>query len=421
MNTPPMYHRNHDIPLEKELSRIWNSPLSPFYRDKYSAHGLSEQEACSPDRFTSLPFLTRKELEAVSPLKRLYAPPEAVNFIAYTSGTSGAKPVISFHHLLDRYKYDPTLGVDVQRILVTYPPFNKNFGPMFLQMCKESPRPVFPISADYQNLANSALIARETEPDALYATPTIAVLLAPYLKEQYSTEAIKLIVLCSETLTDARRTELAALYPNAVIANTYGSSEIGRHIFYPCEKMLAEKRSHFHTIHEDIAVTELIDNELVITYLKNDAFPLIRYRTGDHFTELPPCPCGRPGPTLAWAGRDNVDRLRIGGIEIFLEDVERAFLPLLPLIGSRYQLHFYPEGADTRLVVEIEKVGLPATAAAGDYAREQVLLHLKRLRIGPTATLADAVQQKLFREPEVCFVDTLSAQSLKLKRLIAHT
>lgn len=415
-----MLYRNTSISLQDELSRIWNSPRSDFYREKYVAAGLSERDINDPEGFMSLPFLTRKELEETSPLKRLYAPEGDVGFVAFTSGTTGTRPVITLHHMLDSYKYDPTLGVDVHRILVTYPPFNKNFGPMFVQMCKESPRPVFPISADYQNLANSALIARETRPDALYATPTIAVLLAPHLKEHYSTEEIRLVVLCSETLTATRRAELSVLYPNAVIANTYGSSEIGRHIFFPCAKMLQEQVSHFHTIHEDIAVTELVDNELVITYLKNTAFPLIRYRTGDYFSELPACSCGLPGPVLSWLGRENVDRLRAGGIEIFLEDVEKVFFPLTPLIGNEYQLHAYSAEGRIQMVVEIAKNGLPDTDLFREHAQAQVIRVLNGLRVGKDATLADAVKKSLFSEPLVQFVDKLSVQTAKSRRLISH-
>lgn len=416
-----MYFPNPEIPLQRELSHVWHSPLSCFYRKKYIAAGFSEKDILDPEKFSSLPFLTRKELEETSPLKRLYAPEEEIGFIAYTSGTTGSKPVISFHKLLDNYKYDPTLGIEVHRILVTYPPFNKNFGPMFVQMCRESPRPVFPISADYQNLANSALIAKETEPDALYATPTIAVLLAPHLREHYSTEAIKLIVLCSETLTEARREELASLYPNATLANTYGSSEIGRHIFFPCQKMLAEKKSHFHTIHDDIAVTELIDNELVITSFKNTVFPLIRYRTGDYFSELSPCSCGLPGPTLAWHGRENIDRLRINGVEILLEDVERAFLPLTPLIGTQYQLHFHPTlGSAARIVVEIERTRFATTDAFQSHIQPQIIATLKKLRVGTDVTIADAIEKKLFVEPTVELVEELSSKTAKLKRFINH-
>lgn len=416
-----MLYKNNSIPLSDELSQIWNSQLSHFYYDKYVDAGLSEKDICNPDNFTELPFLTRKELEDTLPLDRLYIPEGDVNFVAFTSGTTGSHPVISLHRMLDTYKYDPTLGVDIHRVLVTYPPFNKNFGPMFVQMCKESPRAVFPISADYQNLANSAVIAKDTLSDALYATPTIATLLAPFLEKYYTTKAIKLVVLCSETLTEARRTKLGALYPNAIIANTYGSSEIGRHIFFPCEKMLKEKVSHFHTIHEDIAVTEFIDNELVITYLKNKAFPLIRYRTGDYFDELPKCSCELSGPVLSWRGREDVDRLRVNGIELLLEDVESTFLPITPLIGNQYQLHLYPSSSGSiRMVVEIEKSNLPDTDIFREHTKSQVIRVVKELRVGGSATLSDAVKKSLFSEPDVQFVDELSVKTTKPRRLINH-
>ncbi len=416
-----MLYKNNSVQLSDELSQIWNNPLSHFYYDKYRNTGLSEKDICNPDTFTKIPFLTRKEMEDTLPLDRLYIPEGDVDFVALTSGTTGSHPVISLHRMLDTYKYDPTLGVDVHRILVTYPPFNKNFGPMFVQMCKESPREVFPISADYQNLANSAVIARDTLSDALYATPTIATLLAPFLEKYYSTENIKLVVLCSETLTKARRTKLGTLYPNAIIANTYGSSEIGRHIFFPCAKMLKEKVSHFHTIHDDIAVTELIDDELVITYLKNKAFPLIRYRTGDYFYELPKCSCRLPGPVLGWRGREDVDRLRVNGIELLLEDVESTFLSLTPLIGNQYQLHLYPSSdGRIRMVIEIEKNGLPDTDVFREHTRLQVIRVVKELRIGGSATLSDAVKQSLFINPDVQFVEELSVKTTKPRRLINH-
>ncbi|HEX8993839.1 MAG TPA: AMP-binding protein [Candidatus Paceibacterota bacterium] len=413
--------RNDAIDLSRGLSDIWDSTFSDFYRATYEKAGFTKEQVTDPEFFTKLPFLTRADLEQTSPLDRLYTEEGDIDFIAYTSGTTSGKPVITFHTLLPHYKYDPTLGVDVHRILVTYPPFNKNFGPMFIRMCKEASRPVFPISADYQNLANSAIIARDTKADALYATPTLAALLAPHLREHYSAEAIKLIVLCSETLTDARRNELERAYPNAVIANTYGSSEIGRHIFYPCPDMLAAGRPHFHPIFEDIAVIELIDHELVITYLADKAFPLIRYRTGDYFEEAPACTCGRPGPTLAWRGRDNVDRVRANGVEIFLDDVEKVFVPLVPLIGDAYQLHFYSsDDAKVRVVVEIENAKASEDPTLMQYAYAQVLGGLLGLRLGASATLATAIEKGLFTEPEIVFVESLSVKTTKAKRLVSH-
>jgi phenylacetate-CoA ligase len=214
------------------------------------------------------------------------------------------------------------------------------------------------VFADYQNLANSAVIADKTNADAIYATPTIAVELAFHIKNYYDPSKIKLLALGSETLTDSHRRQLKLLYPNAKIANLYASSEIGQYILYPCKEIMNEDENTFHLLDEAVMSAELIDNELIVTYSKNKALPLIRYKTGDSFEIVnDKCKCGLAGPILKWLGRKEIDKIRITGIEIHTEDVENVFSKISGHIGSQYQLHFYEikdEGKNkVKIVIEI--------------------------------------------------------------------
>lgn len=409
------------------LLSVWNNPHSDFYRKKYEAVGLTEDAIADPARFADIPFLTKQELEATPAEDRLHVPPTDVRFVAYTSGTTSGRPLVSYCGAVDNYHFDPTLGYDdVTRLLIVYPPLNKHFGHTFIQQCEQSPRKPIPVFGDFQNLANSAVIAAQTNVDAIYATPTIAGLLAEHLEHHYDPKKITLLALASETLTAAKRAQLQTLYPNARIANLYASSEIGQFVLYPCKHMIETGEAAFHVLVPPVMAAELIDDELVVTYANNPAMPLIRYRTGDHFTEDgQPCSCGMSGPVLRWLGREDVDRIRAGGVEIRIDGVEDAFSGISHLIGSRYQLHFYEQaiGSNTRIriVIEIPQEEIAKRMASPELVRASVLDHLLRSwHISANATLRDAITKGIFLEPEVTFVPEFSHQGVKMRKLVNH-
>lgn len=58
------------------------------------------------------------------------------------------------------------------------------------------------------------------------------------------------------------------------------------------------RRVELEILRRDGCIANEGTGELVLTNLSNWAMPLIRYRTGDHGTLEPCCPCGHPGPTL---------------------------------------------------------------------------------------------------------------------------
>lgn len=411
---------------EELLSFVWNNRFSDFYRKKYQAAGLSERDVLNPKNFNKLPFLTRRELESVSPDERCFVNPKEIQFVAYTSGTTSGNPLITYFSKVDNYYFDPTLGLGIGRLLITYPPLNKNFGPTFIQQCVQSKNKPFPIFADYQNLANSAVIAAKVKADAIYATPTIALALAEFLRKYYDLKKIKLLALSSETLTLVKRGMLENFYPNAKIANLYASSEIGQFVLYPCRKIINKKKNHFHILQPPVIKTELINNELVITYANNKALPLIRYKTGDYFEIVGNnCGCGIKGPVLKWAGRKEVDKIRIGGVEIKIDDVEKVFSLISHLTGDKYQLHFYENrdkpGVKIKMVVEIIEQETVLKILPAETIKETIINHLmNNWHLSSAAKLKDAVARGLFLMPEIKFVKEFSFKSDKTRRIISH-
>ncbi len=411
--------------LSAFVSRAAQSQFSSFYRDRFEFLGTASLRLTDPASFQELPFLTRSELESISPLLRTYVPQEEVLFASYTSGTTSGKPLITLFSSIERYGVNISHGYPVSRALVINPVFLKNLSYVFMQMARESSPPLSVTYGDSQNLANSAVLARETDCDALFATPTLALHLAEHMAAQYDVSKIKLISLASESLTRAKRAQLKSLYPFAHIANVYGMSEVAQLILVPCKKIIEEERDSFHVV-SALAAVELVEGELVITYDLNRASPLIRYRTSDYFTvEAEYCDCGLPGPVLGWEGRTGVDTVKVNGIEVKLADVETLFVPLTSLISDHYQVHFYTtDGVPSKLrvVVEISDPVIFRNKMLQERILSEVLPFLTtRWKVGSRSTFADAIQRDLAVPLEIEFVERFSHESSrKFKRLVSH-
>lgn len=403
--------------LAKEIERVYSSPHSDFYKKK-----LSLASPFSEVTLTDLPFLTRKELVDTPPDERLYVLREDVAFVGFTSGTTSNKPLVSYFSSVDRYFFEPSLGMPITRPLITYPPLNKNFSASFIQQCRQALNKVTPVLADYQNLPNSAIIARETNIDAIYATPTIAGNLEEHIEKYYDSKKIKLLALSSETLTQTKRDQLQHLYPNAAIANLYASSEIGQFILYPCTHMMERNESSFHFLSEALIALELIDGELVVTYALNKAFPLIRYRTGDFFEVVSDsCSCGLPGPTLRWSGREQVDKIRMHGFEIRREDMDALFASMSGIAGDDYQIHVRVD-ADSpkkiRVDVELRDAGIITHHDSVATMVKNELL--ERWILAPGVSIADAIERGVISDVRVSFVRAFSLATEKTRRLVNH-
>lgn len=402
--------------IQKEIARLRTSEFSDFYRKKFS-------KLPSAPTLTELPFLSRKELVETPPDERLFTSSKEVAFIGYTSGSTSGVPLVSYFSKVENYFFEPSLGTGIMRPLIVYPPLNKNFSASFIQQCRQAKNPVTPIFGDYQNLPNSAVIAQTTKSDAIYATPTLAENLHPHIKKHYDPRKIRLLALSSETLTIAKRETLKELYPNALIANLYASSEIGQFVLFPCSHMLKEGRQEFHFLAPALLGLELVDHELMVTYNLNHTFPLMRYRTGDFFEVAgESCTCGLPGKTLRWRGREDVDRIRVKGFEIHLEDIERFFGTLPVRIGDDYQIHFYSDEAGSGQVrIEIEVID-----TKNDPKQQETLGRLLRdsfsekFMLSPSMSVADALKAHIISSVSVNFVETFSRMTEKNRKIVNH-
>ena len=141
----------------------------------------------------------------------------------------------------------------------------------------------------------------------------------------------------------------------------YGTSEISGPMFTEC----GEKNGTH--IWSDMMITEVIDpdteeslppgeeGELVMTVLKKEAMPMVRYRIKDLTTILEgECACGRTSPRIKRITGRSDDMLIIRGINVFPSQVEHTLLQIPEINGSQYLIHVDRIGALDNMTVQVE-------------------------------------------------------------------
>jgi phenylacetate-CoA ligase len=195
------------------------------------------------------------------------------------------------------------------------------------------------------------------------------------------------------------------------VYNSYGLTEMnGPGVAFECERKagLHLWEDHFFLEIMDPASGEPLpqgqQGELVLTTLRREAMPLIRYRTRDITSIIPePCPCGRTHHRLNRITGRADDMLIVRGVNIFPQQIERILMST-PQVGRNYVIIL--EGLDD-MAIQVE------LAAAGFDGEVEHLATLRR-------QLTEKLKTELYVRPKVDLVPagSLPVAEGKAKRVI---
>ena len=173
---------------------------------------------------------------------------------------------------------------------------------------------------------------------------------------------VKTLLVGSELLTDAMREEMHKYWGADVkITSNYGMSELmGPGVSGECLEVCG-----MH-INEDFFIPEIIDpvteevlpegeqGELVITCIKKEGIPLIRYRTRD-ITRLfyDKCKCGRTFCRMENLSGRSDDMLKIRGVNVFPSQIEEVILGIEEL-GPHYEIVLERDGYLDKMTIKVE-------------------------------------------------------------------
>jgi phenylacetate-CoA ligase len=372
-----MFEASYETVKESELRQVQLERLQStlnraylnvaHYRRALDAAGMLPDEIKSLDDIKKLPFTTRQDIEKCYPYDMFAVPLREVVRIHASSGQA-RKPIVTGYTAGDLRAWARLMarfltgtGItrdDVIQISFRYGLMTGGFG--FHAAAELLGASVIP--ADIGNTNEQIIIMRDYLTSAIACTPGYALILLGRLNElDINPKSLRLrrAILGADSLSPAVRSKIEQGL-GVEVFNSFGSSVVmGPGIAGECS---AHDGLH---VYEDFFIAEVIDpltgntlgegkkGELVITTLMREAFPLIRYRTGDiTMVQAGACPCGRTHMRLAgFYGRTD-DTVKVKGISIAPSRIRELLLSLD--IDNRSQLHIYRDGAYEKADILIE-------------------------------------------------------------------
>lgn len=343
---------------------------SSFYQKKYAAEGICADDVKSLSDIENLPFIDKEDLQNDYPMPLKSVADEDVVRIHGSSGTTGKRKVMCYTQkdidvwadMFARcYEIAGMTRRDRVHIAVGYGLWTAGVG--FQLGCERFGAMAVPLGPVNTDMHVEMLV--DMQCTVFCSTASMALLMAEEIKKRNlrSEIALKKIILGAERHSDAMRAHIGELLGVDEIYDIYGLTELyGPGTGLDC--------SHHQGIHfwNDFFIYEIIDpvtlkpvpegeeGELVITSLKKEASPLIRYRTHD-ITRLIPgrCPCGCPFPRHGRIRGRSDDMFIYRAVNIYPRQID-ILLDDIAEVGSEYQILLdHQENGRDMMTVRVER------------------------------------------------------------------
>ena len=355
--------------LKETVNRVYAKV--PAYKKKMDDAGVRPEDIQSLADLSKLPFVTKQDMRDNYPFGLFAVPKDELVRIHASSGTTG-KPTVVGYTQGDLESWTECVAriacmggassKDVAQICFGYGMFTGALGLHYgLEKIGSA---IVPSSTG--NSQKQIMYMQDFETSLLVATPSYALRLAEVAREMGVEPErdlkVKIALVGSELLTDAMREEMHKYWGRDMLITTnYGMSELmGPGVSGEC---LEHCGLH---INEDYFLPEIINpetgevlpageqGELVITCIKKEGIPLIRYRTKD-ITRLfyETCACGRTFCRMENLSGRSDDMLKIRGVNVFPSQIEEVILSVEEL-GPHYEIILEREGYLDKLTVKVE-------------------------------------------------------------------
>lgn len=324
---------------------------SPFYKGKFEKSGINVKDITSFEQIKNLPFTTKEELRDAYPLGLQAVPDEKIVRIHSSSGTTG-KPIIipytakdvddwavmmarSFEIAgitpMDRIQITPGYGLWTAGI--GFQAGTEKLGAMAV--------PMGPGNTDKQ-----LQMMMDLKSTVIIGTSSYALVLAEEVEKRGLSPKINLRkgVIGSERWGEKMRQRIKNEL-KIDIYDIYGLTEIyGPGIAIDCD---CHEGMHYY---DDYLYFEIIDSvtgevlpegevgELVITTLRKEGAPLLRYRTRDLTRIIPEeCKCGLKYPRIDRIIGRTDDMVKVKGVNIYPGQIDEV-LREVDGVSSEYQI-----------------------------------------------------------------------------------
>jgi phenylacetate-CoA ligase len=358
---------------------------SPFYAKKFE--GIDVAAVRTQEDFEKLPFTDKGDLREAYPLGLAAVPEKDIVRIHSSSGTTGTPVVIPYTKkdvedwaIMFERCYVMAGVTDKDRLHITpgYGLWTAGIG--FQAGCERLGAMAIPMGPG--NTDKQLRMMEDLKSTVLCSTSSYALLLSEEIKKRGIRDklCLKKGIIGSERWGDKMRKSIAEDL-GVDFYDIYGLTEI----YGPGIGISCDYRNGIH-MWDDYIYFEIIDpktgevlpdgeyGELVITTLRKEGAPLIRYRTHDLTRIIPgECPCGSRFPRIDIIVGRTDDMIKVKGVNMFPAQFEEV-LATMKDATSEYQIMIdHLEGRDI-ITVYFET---PAQGEAREVAEKELVEKVK--------------------------------------------
>ena len=352
--------------LKETVKRCMNNP---FYKARLEKAGVTPENITSVDDIRRIPFTTKQDLRDTYPFGLASAPLTECVRLHSSSGTTG-NPTVILHTQKDLDEWANQVarnlwmvGLRPNDVFQNSSGYGMFTGGLGFQYGAER-LGMLTVPAAAGNSLRQIKFMTDFGTTALHAVPSYVTRLYEVMQEQgvdpRKDTKLKVLAIGAEPHSEEQRKRIEKMM-GVKAYNSFGMSEMcGPGVGFECKE---QNGLHFW---EDYYIVEIVDpetlepvpdgeiGELVLTTLKREAMPLIRYRTRDLTRVLGrTCPCGRNHVRLDRMKGRSDDMMVLRGVNIFPIQIEKILMQFKEL-ASNYLITLTTDENNDNMTVEVE-------------------------------------------------------------------
>ncbi|MFT9849760.1 phenylacetate--CoA ligase family protein [Aneurinibacillus sp. REN35] len=360
----------HTIQLKRLQQTVKNAyEKVPFHKQSLDRMGVKPEDIQSLDDLSRLPFMKKTDLRENYPFKLFAVDMKEIVRIHGSSGTKGKPTIVGYtKNDIENWAEMVARAIcaaggnpgDIFHNAYGYGLFTGGIGLHY--GIERMGAVAVPVSGG--NTPRQITLIEDFKPRGISGTPSYILNIVEEMERiglNPRETSVEYGIFGAEAWSEEMRAQLEERL-NIKAIDIYGLSEVmGPGISIECY----EAQDGLHIV-EDHFIAEIIDpetgevlpygqeGELVFTSLTKEAFPVIRYRTGD-LSSLNPekCKCGRTTMRMSRIKGRVDDMLIIRGVNVFPMEIESVLLKF-PELAPHYQVVIKKDGPLDRFEVHAE-------------------------------------------------------------------
>lgn len=357
------------LQLERLQATVKHCMNSEFYKKRFEEIGLKPEDIKSLEDIRKIPFTTKQDLRDTYPFGIASVPLEKCTRLHSSSGTTG-NPTVILHTDTDIDEWANQVArnlwmvglrpTDVFQNSSGYGMFTGGLG--FQNGAEKLGMLTVPAAAG--NSLRQIKFIKDFGTTAIHAVPSYLTRLKEVMDQEgvdpRKDTKLRVFAIGAEPHSEEQRKRIEEMF-GVKAYNSFGMSEMcGPGVGFECKE---QNGLHFW---EDYYIVEIVDpetlepvpdgeiGELVLTSIRREAMPLLRYRTRDLTRVLGrSCPCGRNHIRLDRMKGRSDDMMVLKGVNIFPIQIEKILMQF-PELASNYLITLTTDDDNDNMTVEVE-------------------------------------------------------------------